>query len=501
MIYLDPPYGIKFGSNWQVSTRKRDVKDGKVEDATREVEQIKAFRDTWERGVDSYLAYPRDRLVVARDLLTESGSMFVQIGDKNVHLVRILMDEVFGRENFVSLITYGKTAGQTSDFLPGTSDYIVWYAKDRPRAKFRRLFRARIVGREGSAKYDQIELPDGRRVSVSDDSAPSPSGRIFRLDNLTSQSMGRAKGEGASSWFEVEVEVGGRRFTPTMQSRWKTNKDGMGRLVAAGRVQATRNTLAYVRFHDDFPAYALTDAWTDIGGIQSRADPKVYVVQTAAPTVQRCLLMTTDPVDLVLDPICGSGTTAYVAEQWGRRWITVDTSRDAVALVRQRIMGAKLPYYLLADSTPGRAKEAQLTGQPRESGSTEPLLDVRKGFVYERVPHVTLKSIANNPDIREGMSRAEIDVAITQHADTELLYDRPYEDKRTVRVAGPFTVEALSPHRAIAWEGERPLPERSRPPAARTSRPSSTTCARPGCRTAGARSGWRSPASARTPTR
>jgi adenine-specific DNA-methyltransferase len=446
MIYIDPPYGIRFGSNWQVSTGKRDVSDGKVQDTTREVEQIKAFRDTWQDGINSYLAYLRDRLIAARDLLTDSGSVFVQIGDENVHLVRSLLDEVFGSENFVSQIIFSKTAGQTAQFISGTADYILWYAAKIDTLKYRHLFALRQLGGRGSEKYDQVELPDGTRVPEAAAVAGNQSGRHFRLDNITSESAGRAKGEGAASWFTVELD--GRTFTPTMQTRWKTNQAGMRRLIAANRVQTTRNTLAYVRYHDDFPAFPLSNAWMDIGGIQSRADPKVYVVQTATTAIQRCLLMTTDPGDLVLDPTCGSGTTALVAEQWGRRWITIDTSRVALALARQRIMGARFPYYLLADSREGQLKEAEVTRRPQSDASTAN--DVRKGFVYERVPHVTLKSIANNPDIKDGMSREEIDAAIARHAETEILYDRPYQTNRKVRVAGRFTVESLSPHTTIS---------------------------------------------------
>ncbi len=433
MIYIDPPYGIKFGSNWQVSARKRDVKDGKLEDAAREAEQIKAFRDTWELGIHSYLSYLRDRLLVARELLTESGSCFVQIGDENVHLVRCLMDEVFGSENFVSLITYSTTAGATSEFLAGTTDYIVWYTKYREMTKFRQIYLDKMLGGAGAAKYNQTD----------------DSGRHYRLDNLTSQSQGRAKGEGAASWFPVIVE--GREFRPTMQSRWKTHESGMHRLQLAGRVVRTRNTLAYVRFLDDFPLFAVSNSWVDIGGIQSRADPKIYVVQTATRAIERCMLMSTDPGDLILDPTCGSGTTAFVAEQWGRRWITIDTSRVALALARQRVMGAKYPWYLLADTAEGHAKEQSLTAQtlPRQEFTG----DLRHGFVYERVQHITLKSIANNPDIKEGMSRAEIDAAIKRHAEFELLYDKPYEDTKKVRVAGPFTVESLSPHRSLVFAG------------------------------------------------
>jgi adenine-specific DNA-methyltransferase len=391
-------------------------------------------------------------LVVARELLTESGSCFVQIGDENVHLVRSLMDEVFGSENFVSQITYAKTAGATSDLLPGTTDFVIWFAKARDHVKFRRLYTDKRLGGAGADKYDQLELPSGERLPARQ--ADGRPGRPFRLDNLTSQSMGREKGEGAASWFAVRLD--GRSFTPTMRSRWKTNELGMSRLLAAKRVVTSKNTLSYVRFLDDFPVFTLTNSWADIGGIQSRSDPKVYVVQTSATAIQRCMLMITDPGDLVLDPTCGSGTTAYVAEQWGRRWITTDTSRVALTLARTRLMSAKLPYYLLADTPEGRRKEAELAGLP-PGASAETRADVRKGFVYKRVPHVTLKSIANNPDIREGMSRQEIDAAIARHADSELLYDQPYEDKSRVRVAGPFTVESLAPHRTVA-QPERPAP-------------------------------------------
>ncbi|MEI4274102.1 site-specific DNA-methyltransferase [Klenkia sp. LSe6-5] len=433
MIYLDPPYGIKFGSNFQASARKRDVKDGKLEDVAREAEQIKAFRDTWKLGIHSYLSYLRDRLLVARELLTDSGSCFVQIGDENVHLVRSLMDEVFGADHFISLITFATTAGATNEFLPSVSNFILWYAKDRSRTKFRQLYVDKAVGGPGASKYTSIDA----------------SGRPFRLDNLTSQSQGRAKGEGAASWFPVNID--GREFRPTLQSRWKTNELGMSRLVLAERIAASRSTLSYVRYLDDFPAYSVSNTWTDIGGVQSRADPKIYVVQTASRTVERCMLMCTDPGDLVLDPTCGSGTTAVVAEQWGRRWITIDTSRVALTLARQRLMGARYPYYLLADSTAGRVKEEQLSGKKLPAAQVGD--DIRHGFVYERVQHITLKSIANNPDIREGMSRAEIDEVIRRHADFETLYDKPYEDKKTVRVTGPFTVESLSPHRSLAYAG------------------------------------------------
>ena len=367
MIYMDPPYGIKFGSNWQVSTRKRDVKDGKAEDATRQPEQIKAFRDTWELGIHSYLAYLRDRLVVSRELLSETGSIFVQIGDENVHLVRAVMDEVFGSENFVSQITYSKTTGATTVMLPGTADYLLWFSKRKEVAKYRSLFIEKAVGGEGGGKYDQLELPDGTRRPLSSKERSDPSqipagARVFRFGDLSSQSVGRAKGEGAASWFPVHFEGG--EYRPHLQRRWSTNEEGMRRLLLARRVQATTNTLAYVRFIDDFPAFPLTNTWMDIGGIQSRADPKVYVVQTATTAIQRCMLMTTDPGDIVLDPTCGGGSTAYAAEQWGRRWITADTSRVALALRATRLMGARFPYYALADSPEGAKREAELTGVP-----------------------------------------------------------------------------------------------------------------------------------------
>jgi len=451
MIYLDPPYGIKFGSNWQPSTRKRDVKDGKVEDAAREAEQIKAFRDTWELGIHSYLAYLRDRLVVARDLLTESGSVFVQIGDENVHLVRSLMDEVFGRDNFVSQIIFRKTSGATSRFLPPTADHLLWFARDVDAMKYHAPMRARqgIGDADGAYTYvEATETGSRRRLSPAEmlGAAALPKGaRTYRHQILTSPRVRTAR----TGYFPVVV--GSQTFLPST-GEWKTHAKGMKRLVAANRVVTTGKTLSYVRYLDDFPAVIVSNLWDDT---QSGSGmEKVYVVQTGTKIIERCLLMCTDPGDLVLDPTCGSGTTAYVAEQWGRRWITIDTSRVALALARQRLMGAKYPYYLMADSAAGRAKEAALTGSPLPPTPTGN--DIRQGFVYERVQHITLKSIANNPDIVEGMSRAEIDAAIKRHAEFEVLYDRPYEDKKTVRVTGPFTVESLSPHRSLAFAGSEP---------------------------------------------
>jgi adenine-specific DNA-methyltransferase len=322
---------------------------------------------------------------------------------------------------------------------------LLWYAKDAKRVKYHQLYLEKAIGGAGGAKYDQVELPDGTRRSMSASEKTTPElfgkeSRAFRLGGLTSPRIREAR----SGYFPITFD--GRTYLPS-QGEWKTNKEGIKRLILGRRIQATGNTLSYVRFINDFPAFALTNAWMDIGGIQSRADPKVYVVQTSTTAVQRCLLLATDPGDLVLDPTCGSGTSAYVAEQWGRRWITADTSRVALTLARSRLMSARFPYYLLADSREGRKKEAALAGVRSADGPTE--YDIRKGFVYKRVPHVTLKSIANNPDIKEGMTREQIDVAIRKHADTEILYDQPYEDKDVVRVSGPFTVESLSPHRVL----------------------------------------------------
>jgi adenine-specific DNA-methyltransferase len=436
-IYLDPPYGIKFSSNWQVSTRKQDVKDGKIDDATRQPEQVRAFRDTWKLGIHSYLAYMRDRVVVARELLTETGSIFVQIGDENVHLVRSVLDEVLGSENFCGQIVFAKTSGYDTNLVTGVVDYILWYAKSRNQVKYHQLYRPKEIGGEGVGEYRKAELPGGSVVNVdphdSDAVKALPQGtRLFRADNITTQ---------GNPIFEVEVE--GRKFS----GPYKTNPAGIKKLVAAHRVLARRDSISYKRYVDDFAAIPLNGLWADTV-IAGRRGEKVYVVQTLPRVIERCILMTSDPGDLILDPTGGSGTTAIVAEERGRRWIVIDTSRVALALARTRLMTARYPFYLLADSPEGAAKEAELAGVLR--GTTVTSNDVRHGFVYKRVPHVTLKSIANNPDIREGMTRAEIDAAIARHADTEVLYDQPYEDKKTIRVTGPFTVESLSPHRVLA---------------------------------------------------
>jgi adenine-specific DNA-methyltransferase len=553
-IYIDPPYGIRFNSNFQWSTTSRDVKDGNKDHITREPEQVKAFRDTWRDGIHSYLTYLRDRLTVARDLLADSGSIFVQIGDENVHRVRALMDEVFGEDNFVAQISFLKTTSATNEFLSSVCDSILWFAKKRERAKYRQLYRVKSIGGAGAGHYGGLLMPDGtRRPATAGERAggePIPDDAIFfTADQLQSAGMGRDKGEGAASWFRVTFD--GRDFTPTAQSRWKTNESGMDRLMQAGRVLGQTTALRYLRKIDDFSAFSVNNVWTDVGG----AAEKRYVVETAPRIVERCLLMASDPGDLVLDPTCGAGTTAYVAEQWGRRWITIDTSRVALALARARIMGARYPYYLLADSPEGQKKEGEVTRTPPRETPTHG--DIRQGFVYERVPHITLKSIANNAEIdviwekwqetleplrtqfnaalgkdwqeweipreagdpwpgnaaqlwafakgdhdpaevRKAVAainaalgrhyttdtlpdaprdpwpeeptrqhvewwqgriarQKEIDASIAAKAEFEYLYDKPYPDNSRIRVAGPFTVESLSPHRVVAVDQDDSL--------------------------------------------
>jgi adenine-specific DNA-methyltransferase len=453
-LYFDPPYGINFGSNWQVSTRKRDVKDGKAEDATRQPEQIRAFRDTWKLGIHSYLAYLRDRLTAARELLTESGSVFVQISDENVHLVRNVLDEVFGSDNFIALIPFRKkTMPFGTNFIEQMGDFLIWYAKQkfdgsgRPFAKYRRLFSDQDV--EGEFHHCWYELPDGSRHRMTPEQLNNHAllptdARVYRLKSL------EPSGPMESGMFDYTFE---KKVYPHPKNGYGTSPDGLDRLKALKRLQPEGSRLTFVMFADENPTAALTAPWFDTVG----ADDKTYAVQTNTEVVRRCILMTTDPGDLVLDPTCGSGTTAYVAEQWGRRWITIDTSRVAIALARTRLMAAKFPYYLLADSPEGIRKEAELTGKAPPDFKTEN--DIKRGFIYKRVPHVTLKSIANNPDIKPGMSRAEIDAAIAKHADTELLYDQPYEDNKRIRVTGPFTVESLSPHRVLDTDEELPASE------------------------------------------
>lgn len=493
-IYFDPPYGIKFNSNFQWSTTSRDVKDGNAGHITREPEQVKAFRDTWRDGIHSYLTYLRDRLTVARDLLHESGSIFVQIGDENVHRVRALLDEVFGPENSCGLIQLQKTTGAGSpgigtDVLASVVDYVAWYSREKSKVKYRQLYRHKVLGEEGTTQY--IHFRDSQTLTDRRLGDPSEVDRhgVFAADNLTSSS--------GTDVTRFPVSVDGKTFTPS-KGVWKTGAIGMPRLLKADRLKAIGNSLMYRRYLADFDVSPLNNLWRDVF-FTGFSETKTYVVQTAERIVQRCILMSTDPGDLVLDPTCGSGTTATVAEQWGRRWITIDTSRVALALARARVMGARYPFYLLIDSRDGQIKEAEVT---RTAPSTKPVhANIRHGFVYERVPHITLKSIANNVEIdviweqwqaklepqRKALNGAvkkqwqeweiprdadetwpenakqlhsdwwqaritrqkEIDASIAAKADFEYLYDKPYADNRKVRVAGPFTVESLSPHRVL----------------------------------------------------
>ena len=490
-IYFDPPYGIKFNSNFQWSTTSRNVRDGKADHITREPEQVKAFRDTWRDGIHSYLTYFRDRLTLAHDLLTESGSIFVQIGDENVHRVRAVMDEVFGEENFVSQILYRRGGFQTSDALPNTFDFILWFAKSRDSLKFRRLYIESPLDEWFFGQQRWIEGPDGATEKYEQGQVV-PQG--FRIH---SHRAAQSASSGLSSNFPVNLD--GKVYIPARARGWSTNPTGFRRLSQARRLVGLGRSLRFKSYHGDFPFKILTNGWVDTV-TSGFGEPKVYVVQTGSDIVRRCILMTTDPSDLVLDPTCGSGTTAYAAEQWGRRWITIDTSRVALALARARIMGARYPYFLLADSSAGQLKEAEIE---RKTPSESPRYgDIRQGFVYERVPHITLRAIANNAEIdviweefqerleplRQGLNAAlgtnweeweipregeegwsleakkmheswweqriarqqEIDASIAAKADYEYLYDKPYEDNNKVRVAGPFTVESISPHRVLA---------------------------------------------------
>ena len=470
-IYIDPPYGIRFNSNFQWSTTTRDVKDGNKAHITREPEQVKAFRDTWRDGIHSYLTYLRDRLTVARDLLTESGSLFVQIGDENVHRVRDLMDEVFGDSNFLSLISFQTSSGRTSATLDSVTDYLVWYAKDSNSVKFRQLF----AGDE-NFKATGVDV----------------SGR-YELGDLTSQHPSETR--------SVVIQFRGESFSPSASRQWAFAPELIDRLAMADRVvKVSDKQIRWKKYEFERARGKLNNVWSDtqFGAFSSE---KIYVVQTSRKVAERCVLMTTDPGDLVLDPTCGSGTTAYVAEQWGRRWITIDTSRVALALARARIMGARYPYYLLSDSPEGQLRESEIAGRDASERST--FEDIRQGFVYERVRHVTLGNVATNAAIdviweeyekklaplREQLSMAigqskalgeeeiprdlpdgwstdaeslhaefweiriarqkEIDLAIARNAEFEYLYDKPYEDGNKARVAGPFTVESISPHRIL----------------------------------------------------
>jgi adenine-specific DNA-methyltransferase len=549
-IYFDPPYGIKFNSNFQWSTTSHKVTDGKAEHITREPEQVRAFRDTWREGIHSYLTYLRDRLTVARDLLAESGSIFVQIGDENVHRVRSLLDEVFGDANHVATIAFKTSIGLGSQFIDRVYDHVLWFAKNGDAAKYRPLYLMLQRGERGATRYNYVSFPDGSYRSLTtderEDGAQFPEGTRF----FTDQGLASRRPSTEQERFPIEFE--GKAY-PLSVGTWRTTRTGIARVLKANRVIATQKQVRFKKFFDDFGALGLTNFWDDAGGgIQSRSDPKVYVVQTNTKVIERCILMASDPGDLVLDPTCGSGTTATVAEQWGRRWITIDTSRVALALARARIMGARYRLYLLADSKEGQAKEAEVT---HTAPSTLPThANIRHGFVYERVPHITLKSIANDAEIdviwekyqqqlellREKLNAAlkknwqeweipreagdpwgptnqelffalrselkkneanttkvneylfalnenlkrkytaatlperpvdpwaadatklhaqwweqriarqkELDASIAAKAEFEYLYDKPYDDKKKVRVAGPFTVESLSPHRVL----------------------------------------------------
>lgn len=422
MIYIDPPYGVKFGSNFQPFVRRRDVSHNDDDDLTREPEMVKAYRDTWELGLHSYLTYMRDRLLVARDLLAPSGSVFVQISDENLHHVRELMDEVFGAENFYAVVVVKKTGGLGAERLKRVADYLLWFARDAEKIKYRSIFQTKELGKGETTgeRYDQLASADGAQrramtLAERENAALVPAGwRAYQLDNLTSGAFR----ENTTVPYTFEGEV----FHPGANACWKTTIEGLDKLAAAGRIAKAGRTLRYVRYIDDFPAVEVTNVWTDVAG----AADKLYVVQTSPSVLQRCILMTTDPGDLVLDPTCGSGTTAFVAEQWGRRWITIDTSRVPLALARQRLLTATFTYYQLKDPKRGPAG----------------------GFVYVRkqnrkgeevggiVPHVTLKSIAND-----------------EPPDQEVLVDRPEKTDAIVRVTGPFAFEATIPT-PVDWEGD-----------------------------------------------
>ena len=487
-IYIDPPYGIRFNSNFQWSTTSRDVTDGKAEHITREPEQVKAFRDTWRDGIHSYLTYLRDRLTVARDLLTESGSVFVQIGDENAHRVRALTDEIFGEDNFIGLIWFRKKTMPLGDkFLERMGDYIIWYGKNEGETKFRRLFKQ--IDISGDFHWNWKQLDDGvRRKFGKRELEENPSGDPLRLVSMWPPTF--------SAKDVYPLHFRGVDWQPPLNQCWPTTRERLERTINADRIEIEGTQLRYVMRLADDSTVKLNLNWNDTIGARDQR----YVVETSPIVAQRCILMTTDPGDLVLDPTCGSGTTAYVAEQWGRRWITIDTSRVALALARARIMGARYPWYLLADSPEGQRKEAEITQRAPSEAPTGG--DIRQGFVYERVPHITLKSIANNAEIdviweqwqetleplrgklngalgksweeweipREAdenwpadavtthavwweariARQKEIDSSIAAKADHEYLYDKPYTDKARIRVAGPFTVESMAPHRMLA---------------------------------------------------
>lgn len=394
MIYIDPPYGIKFASNWQMKMNSRDVKDND-QNLSGEPEMIKAFRDTWELGIHSYLSYLRDRLVLAKQLLTESGSCFVQISDENVHLVRCLLDEVFGSENFFAMITFTKAGGLGSKGLTGITDYILWYAKNKESMKYKQIYEKSTFN--SGSLYSKLMMPDGTTRAMTKEErnglTPIPKGaKPYALNPLISA------GYTPTCMYDFDFE--GKTYKADKYS-WKTNKKGMMNLISKKRIEATSGSIRFRRFFDDFPVQEIKNLWSDTGG----ASDIQYVVQTSTKVIQRCMIMATDPGDLVLDPTCGSGTTAYVAEQWGRRWITIDTSRIALNIAKKRLMTATFPYYELFD---------------KEGG------DIRMGFVYKHVPHITLRSLANDEPAQE-----------------ETLYDQPEENKKKIRVSGPFTIDTL----------------------------------------------------------
>ncbi len=494
------------------STHSRDVKDGNTDHITREPEQVKAFRDTWRDGIHSYLTYLRDRLTVARELLTDSGSIFVQIGDENVHRVRALMDEVFGDENCIAQISFIKTSGQSDELLSQVADYILWFSKNIETVKYRQLYHQRSLLEAMDGAYTKVLLPNlANRQLTSFEKINTvlakEVGRIYRTQSLTSQRP--AQGTDTKGFL-----FQGKNYSPG-KGTFKTDHHGLTQLAKSGRIEGGKNSISYIRFANDFPVIPISNFWDDTGW--SLGAEKTYVVQTGTTIIQRCILMTTDPGDLVLDPTCGSGTTAYVSEQWGRRWMTIDTSRVALALARARVMGARYPFYLLADSPEGQLKEAEVTRGVPSSAKT--FSNIKLGFVYDRVPHITLKSIANNSEIdviyeehlglleplranlnavlkknweeweipRETDSKwssaaqqahsawwgqriarqKAIDASIAAKAEYEYLFDKPFEDKKKVRVAGPFTVESLSPHRVLALDENDELLESSKNPEGR----------------------------------
>ncbi|MEI6265454.1 MAG: site-specific DNA-methyltransferase [Sphingobacteriia bacterium] len=400
MMFFDPPYGIKYGSNFQPFVNKKDVKDGSDADLTSEPEMVKAFRDTWELGIHSYLTYLRDRLLLAKDLLHESGSVFVQISDENVHLIRALLDEIFGIGNFVSTIAFRKSAGFTTNLIPNLYDYILWYTKDKSKMKYHQLFQSKEEGIDSASQYKYVELKDGNRRKMSKEELEGkvkiPEGsKIYRITSLTSQ--------GFSQNTSVEFEFQGKKYLPPSNRHWTCSIEGLKKLGQLNRIEITAETIGFVRYLEDYPVFELSNIWNDTG-TGSFTDAKIYVVQTGIKPIMRSILMTTDPGDLVLDITCGSGTTAFVAENWGRRWITCDTSRVALTLAKQRLMTANFDFYELAYPSEG----------------------VGSGFKYKTVPHITLGNIANN-----------------EPSPQETLYDQPVIDKKRTRVTGPFTIEAV----------------------------------------------------------